>query len=140
MKKLFICVVIGTLMSPSCRESSLVEKFYPLDIKNSSSTIIGFYIAGKDAENVYPDTTLPDVKPPLIFVDPNDLFTVDSREPWSEYIAGMPGDTLSIYIFDRDTINQIPWAEIVTNNNILKRFDVSSDDVSNGNSTIEYVN
>jgi hypothetical protein len=55
--------------------------------------------------NYYPDTTLPSTKLFLIQVTPNDYGEILSSVNWADVINNIPSCTISIYVFDSDTIN-----------------------------------
>jgi hypothetical protein len=47
-------------------------------------------------------------------------------------------DTLSIYVFDTDTLNTYDWVKVKVGYKVLKRYDLSLDDLKQMNWTITY--
>ena len=50
----------------------------------------------------------------------------------------MPLDTLSIYFFDADTLETYSWIQVKKENKVLKRFDLSVQDLKDKNWKIHY--
>jgi hypothetical protein len=50
----------------------------------------------------------------------------------------IPSDTLMIYVFDSEVLENTPWETVKTNYLILKRYDLSLQDLKNTNWTITY--
>jgi hypothetical protein len=50
----------------------------------------------------------------------------------------LPSDTLMIYVFDAEIIENIPWSTIANGYMILKRYDLSLEDLAKLNWTITY--
>lgn len=142
MKPILLFIVVLSLIKvTSCGDDNappLAEKFYTITIRNQSSESIYFYFAGNNAEIQYPDTTLPSNKPSLIKVKPDDYFQVDSRNPWKEEIKKLPADTLSVYIFDSDTYQDSAWSKIKNEYLVLKRYDLSYEDIEKRDFEIKY--
>ncbi len=89
----------------------------------------------------YPDTTLiydlnPTVDPTLYRIykfNNKAQFDRDCYEGWFFAV-----DTIMCFIFDAQTIERTPWDTIMTNYLILKRYDLSINDMQNTNWTITY--
>ncbi len=83
------------------------------------------------------DTTLP--------IDPNKAHIV-GLDPYKKqvvYITGvkyenMVKDTLSVFFFHQDTLQKYKWQEIKDKYKILKRYDLSLNDLQNLNFSIPY--
>lgn len=86
----------------------------------------------------YPDTVLPVSKPSLLKVNPHDFNNLRSPIEWKEIIEKNPSDTLSIYIFDGDTVNTYDWNQIKEGYKVLKRYDLSINDLQQMNWTVTY--
>ena len=63
----------------------------------------------------------------------------DSDEKWDKVFEKLPSDTLSIFIFSGDTIAIYDWQTIRSNYNVLKRYDLSYQDMESLNWTITYL-
>jgi len=64
----------------------------------------------------YPDTLLPADKPSLLIVRPNDYNNLATSIGWEVAIKDNDPDSLSIYVFDADTINKYSWEKIRPDN------------------------
>jgi hypothetical protein len=94
-------------------------------INNSSSAI--YY---NDSYR-YPDTTLRTVPSPIFFANslvlPGETVSYPVRGTWNEVFDIC--DTLMIFIFDETKIKNVPWDTIKKNYMILKRYDLSLEDL-----------
>ena len=50
----------------------------------------------------------------------------------------IPSDTLMVYVFDANVLETTPWETVISDNLILKRYDLSLDDLKNMDWTINY--
>jgi hypothetical protein len=105
-------------------------------IDNKSGFAISFYFPLVGMEGgVYPDTTL--------FLIPTqksiyENFYIESGEGRARglsnitvenWILTFPKDTVSIYIFEKDTLKAYTWEEIQRDYKILQRYDLSIEDL-----------
>ena len=86
----------------------------------------------------YPDTLLPADKPSLLIVRPNDYNNLATSIGWEVAIKDNDPDSLNIYVFDADTINRYSWDKIKAHNKVLKRYDLSIDDLKRKNWSITF--
>ena len=107
-------------------------KRYSVDLKNDAEYSIGFYFAlGGNYGTLYPDTLLPTTNQYIIKeIKRDSRYIYDSGIKWEEIYSQFPKDTLSIYIFHTDTLNQYTWEEVRDNYLILNRYDLSLDDLT----------
>lgn len=110
-------------------------------ITNNSKINIGYYVAdGSLYGNFYPDSL------PL-----TDSLVIRKMEPgtrkillynpcstWKKYFEWLPYDTLSVYIFNSDSLECYPWNEIRDKYIIEKRYDLSLDDLKRMDFEIVY--
>ena len=115
---------------------------YRLFLKNNAQYAVCYYLAFGDgyATTAYPDTSLPENN---VFIHevikPNEKSIIyDSGLSWQECFKLLPADTLSVFIFNTDTLNIYPWEEIRANYKILKRYDLSYHDLKQMNWTVSY--
>jgi hypothetical protein len=136
MKKNIIIISV-LLCIYSC--STIADRKYSIKIQNNSSVGI-MAVAGLKwcGMNEYPETKLPSNKPSLISVSAHDYNYIDSSIKWEEIINSIDSDTLSIYIFNEDTIKAYDWSFIKAERKILKRYDLSTQDLKRVNWTIMY--
>lgn len=88
--------------------------------------------------NAYPDTALPASAPSLYKIEPGRQINLRSSFEWENVIKEMPSDTLSIYVFDADTLTIYNWSQVKEGYKVLKRYDLSIDDLHQMNWTITY--
>ena len=130
-----IILVIGT--SSSCRK----EKSDGLVTINNANYTINVRILFN-----YPDTTLEMGENCLdctADIEPNTLkehfFFPNSRYNWSTIIADRNShSTLTMFVIHRDTLDKYSFEQIQQDYNILKRYDLSVEDLENQNWTITY--
>ncbi|HLO60671.1 MAG TPA: hypothetical protein VK179_18115 [Bacteroidales bacterium] len=116
-----------------------MEKWYAIKINNNTHKRI-YVSAGCGRYGIpdYPDTLLPSKEPSLLNIEPHDYNNLRSSIEWESIILRMEYDTLSIYFFDADTIDANTWNEIKRGYKIIKRKDLSLDDLRQTNWTIDY--
>ena len=87
---------------------------------------------------VYPDTVLTSFEP-FLKEAPVGMRFLDSKKPFEDLFRDdLPKDTLSIYIFNKDTLGFYPWDTIANRNLVEKRLDFSLSDLQNLNFIINY--
>ena len=109
-----------------CNNCSLFPgaKVYPIWVYNKSDHYIDILLS--HGYPIFPDTLLPDrfydrpgsVKPGAGKQYPN------GQKP-KEFIQSYGSDTIIVFIFHTDTLEKYPWNEVRTGYKILKRYDVS---------------
>ncbi|WBX72963.1 hypothetical protein PG913_08640 [Tenacibaculum pacificus] len=114
------------------------DTFYGLSIRNNSDIPISFYLNTiyKTKNFQYPDT----------LINNSDITrniglstaTVNSSKSWREIVSDLPKDTLSIFIFDKDIIKKEDWEKVRKDYLILKRYDLSIEDLELLNYKIPY--
>ena len=60
------------------------------------------------------------------------------RDSWLRAFQDNPNKVLMLYLFSRDTIEQVSWEEIVEDYKILRRYDLSLEDLESMDWVIEY--
>jgi hypothetical protein len=126
MKLRLILILVFSSIFSGCP----MDRWYSIRITNNSSKDI-MVLPGyaRYGANEYPDTTLPMKKPVLINVRKNDYNFLDASFEWGKIINDLPSDTLSIFYFEADSINNLTWERIRTEYIILKRDDLSLSDL-----------
>jgi len=126
----------------SCGSHSNALSQYSYTVYNQSENTIYFsegFGARYDGMNMYPDTSLPANKPSLYIVRsrqslPNSI----GYEDWTTMFNDLPTDTLSIYFFSAATLNNFSWKDIKTGYKILRRYDLSLNDIKKLNNKVYY--
>ena len=117
-----ILVVLSIILcSASCE--NLVDHVYSIKIQNNTNDTLLFY----ESYN-YPNTSIAQNKPILIRVYPKDYSHLDSNKDWDKVLVP-PKDTISIFILSKDTVDRYSWDKIRIGYNVLKRYDLSLDDL-----------
>jgi hypothetical protein len=130
-----LCTLL--LMAFSC--DKIADSVYFITVKNNTSHGIQATAGlGSIYMSSYPDTAISESKPYFLPVAPNDYSHLQLHEKWENVFPRLPADTLSIYIFSTDTLNAYDWSEIRTGYKVLKRYDLSLDDLQKSNYTITY--
>ena len=126
------------LLMVTCCEP-FMEKWYYINVTNLSPKALMVTAGyGRFLMNAYPDTILPSTEPSLQKVEPNKHIDLTSSFKWENVIQDMPLDTLSIYFFDADTLETYSWIQVKKENKVLKRFDLSVQDLKDKNWKIHY--
>ncbi len=126
MNLLYILSII--LLSIGCEKP--VDKVYSIRIENKSNDTIRFY-----ASYAYPDTSIVSEKPRLDMAYPNDYSHIDSKKKWEDVL---PNNIISIFILGKDTVDTYNWEKIRSDYNILKRYDLSIEQLESMNWTVIY--
>jgi len=125
-------------LSTKCKENFLSRQDDRLKIKNNSQENIYY-----DFSYDYPDTSIdhyyPRNDPNVYLVKSNSEKKYTSRAKWEAVFGSeIPSDTLLLFIFDSYVLETIPWDTVRKKYLILKRYDLSYDDLERMNWTITY--
>jgi hypothetical protein len=100
-------------------------------ITNNTNHSISYYVG-----TLYPDTFIVQNKPTLRTIQPVSSFKDSDWGTWEERFSKI--EKLSVFIFHTDTLNKYTWEEVRDNYMILKRYDLSLDDLKQCNFTVTY--
>ena len=131
--KLTICATI-ILSLYSCDFVNWILGTEPnlMFITNKSDFNIGYYVAdGSLYGNFYPDSLPQTDNNVAPWLEPGKrvILLYNPCSTWKRFFEWLPNDTLSVYIFHSDSLEYYPWDEIRDKYMILKRYDLSLDDV-----------
>ncbi|MFH0757879.1 MAG: hypothetical protein V2B15_11370 [Bacteroidota bacterium] len=117
-----------------------LEKDYPLYLENNTTFSTSWYLAlGGEKGTEYPDTTLPQTDEYVIYdVLPKSTHIAGSGNKWEDVYSMLPKDTISVFVFITDTLNKYSWEEVRNGYKVLKRYDLSYDDLERMDWTITY--
>jgi hypothetical protein len=139
MKKVLVLLCLAlVLCSNSCENPPFVDKAYTIIVINNSSGDVYVHKADLNAEKQYPDTLLPSSNATFLKIPANKRGYFDSETTWKENIKNLPSDTLSVFFIDGSTFENEEWDTIQNNYLILKRYDLSIEDLEKSNFTITY--
>lgn len=141
MEKIMVIFLLIVNIASLCRcDKIAMDKKYSIIVMNNASHSISCYFAlGGYYGTVYPDTSLPASNQYII----NDIkagsrYYYDSGIEWEEIYSRLPKDTMSVFFFHSDTLKAYSWEKIRNDYNILKRYDLSLDDLNRMNWIITY--
>ena len=138
MKNLLSLPLFLILCASSCERMPLVDVVYRIRVINNSPIDMYIYKADADAETQYPDTLLPSSNTKFFKLQSNKIWYYDSKNKWNENIKKLPADTLSVFLIDADIFENKDWNTICDNYLILKRYDLSIEDLEKTDYTITY--
>jgi len=136
--KTLVLILLLFLCLNSCVKPPFVDKFHAITVINNSSEDVYVHRADLNAEKQYPDTSLPASKPALLKMPANKRGYFDSKTTWKENLSSLPSDTLSVYFIDGSTFENEEWEVIKGNYLIIKRYDLSIEDLEKSNFIISY--
>lgn len=134
---LFICLLL-----PGCKDDWKIEGYhYSLNLLNNSSTDVYYFF-----EILYPDTTISENL--SIMVNNKNVYKLNSKDtkpfytgyrvPWETQFMDASSDTLMFFILDANVVESNHWDSVKANYMILKRYDLSFDDLERMDWTIIY--
>jgi len=135
MKYIYFFFSIITIIS-SCKNSPSVTGVNLIELKNNSNNKLNYLIGVKNSGIEYADTILPISKSNLSTLTGNTF--VGNNKSWTDRINELEQDTLSIYFFDPLTVENKGWDKVREDYLILKRYDLSIQDIIDLKYSIKY--
>jgi len=135
IKIIFIICAQLVLISSSCKKDSSYYD-YRLKVINKSDKTIDV-----DYSKVFPDTTINSV--PYFYhnagkATPNGTVTLVRGGTWENAFKGDIHQKLIVFIFDASIVDSTPWDTIRKKYLILKRYDLTLEDLQKVNWSITY--
>jgi hypothetical protein len=130
MKKTYLLIFIIALISMASK--CVMDFAINFTLKNKSNYTIYWYDSSKDISGgVYPDTAINFDREEIKYITkPNEVFCLYIQEyDYKRWISRFPKDTVSIYIFNKDTLDAYKWEIIQSDYKILQRYDLSLEDI-----------
>jgi hypothetical protein len=101
-----------------------------IDIINTSEYPIGYYFATGGIYGTYYPDSLPERNDYIVYDMRVELRSgLGSWLSWEQFFNNLPKDTLSLFIFHTDTLTKYSWEEIRREYKILRRYDLSIEDI-----------
>jgi hypothetical protein len=125
-----VLLFMGILLLKAC-EAPDVQHYFK--IINNENHPVSYYVG-----ETYPDTVIQQTKPTIKTVQPNSSFKESDWGTWDERFNKIEGGKISVFIFHSDTLNKYPWEEVRNGYMILKRYDLSLEDLKQRDFTITY--
>ena len=140
VQTLGVAIALIVLSAARCDKPQFVETFYSITVTNNSTDSICVLLADIHGPHQYPDTVLPADSPSFFVIvsGRSGYYYSDSREPWSKELEYLPADTLSMFIFDAGIYRDSSWSYIRDNHGILKRFDLSIENLEHLDFKVSY--
>jgi len=138
MKNLIVILSLFVICSNACKKPPFLDKFFTIIVTNNSSKKVRVYLADQNASKQYPDTALPVSKPALQNMDKGVSCYFDSKTTWEENFKKLPLDTLSVYFIDNDVYQNEQWDSVRVNYKILKRIDLSIENLKSNKYNISF--
>ena len=134
IKVLLAILIIGVLVQSSCDKSPPgAERVWSFWVENNSDQGIAFNVS-----YIYPDTSIVFEYESFRGCPINKRVPYDIDKPWEELFPELPSDTLSVFIFSSDTLQKYDWEKVKDDYNILKRYDLSHQDLENLGWVVKY--
>jgi len=127
-----------TLLASKCDKPPLAEVFYDITIINNSGDSVCALFFDKHSTTQYPDTVLPIERPVLFLIAPSGKYYHYSRVPWSKEFEYLVADTLSIFVLNAKLYQDSSWSYIRDNYHILKRYDLSYENLESLDFNVPY--
>jgi hypothetical protein len=127
--KAIILIIYITFCIQGCNCKKFAE--FPLFVQNNSTHSISvFFNDNENHKAIYPDTSISIVEQGIIAIPKGEKEAIAGSRNWeSVFEVSVPNDTLSIFIIHSDTLAKYTWSEIRRDYNILKRYDLSFQDL-----------
>lgn len=129
-----------------CDKPPFAERVWSISIKNNTAEELIFIHPSynrktKSIENInlFPDTSLLAEKPinmPIIPAFSENY--IDFKVKYEKVFEAIPSGKLSIYLFSKDTLNKHTWEQIRQDYKVLKRYDLTYDELKQMNWTVSY--
>ena len=133
MKILAIIMLSGVFSYLNCSKNPATEKVYRIWIQNNSFGIINFLVSYN-----FPDTIIPDQYNNIAGIKTNDRTPYDSREDWETVFKKTKLGIISVFFFSPDTITKYGWNDVRNNYRILKRKEITLQELKSHQWTVFY--
>lgn len=136
---LIFIVVLLVLSAGSCEKFG--EKKYVVWLENKSGVRLYNTVGtpGQGTAGIYPDTSLPLSKPIFSEVLPQSTgYIIYGSQKIEKIFELLSKDTLSVYVFNADTVDRYDWNTVRTQNRMLRRYDLSLQDLKIRNWLVTY--
>lgn len=111
---------------------------YPLVVENNSGDHLFFHAATESSLLMYDDTVLTANRDDIAMQIVEESVRIGNPIRWVERMSYLQLDTLSIYFFHPDTLSLYDWDVIRNDYKVLKRYDLSIEDLNSLNFTVPY--
>ena len=136
----YTSVTFFILLLSSCGLSDRTK--FTISIKNNSNKSLYFTYSF-----TYPDTSVDNsqyipkgsTRTPSVVVDPGQLANIIiSRVSLDEFYDQIPSGKFEVLVYDANVVKNTPWDTVVAKYLVLKRYELTSGDVTRTNGKISY--
>ena len=129
--KSFIVILSFPCIMLFSKCEGLLPSYYQIDYVNNADYDICCYDLDNRGKykNCYPDTTISFGKELGIVKAHSYVIVTIGRRPIEDYFDNIPSDTLSVFYFHPDTLAKYTWEEIQRDYKVLRRYDLSIEDI-----------
>lgn len=146
MKVINIILVLVVLLCVGCDDPPpFVKRVWRITVINNTGDWIYVSRPSYDRQlnqitgwDLYPDTTLPVSEPTLMYIPPNSENYIDYSVRYEQVFQSIPSGVLSIFIFDKDSVDILGWEYIRDEYKVQERFDYTYQDYEQRDWTISY--
>ncbi|MDX1628526.1 MAG: hypothetical protein R3345_07490 [Fulvivirga sp.] len=132
----YLLIISVSLICAGCPDEDQITDSTVTIINKTNESIIYYSINKPKA-----DTLLTSIPYPITVENSDSVETNSSAKfggPFKKLLNDSSSDILMIYLFSRDTIEQVAWERIVDENLILRRYDLTLEDLEAMDWTVEY--
>jgi hypothetical protein len=130
----FALIISLLFMFDSCEFPLGARGVYFFYIRNDSPNLIYYQV-----NRTYPDLSIPDSAVARVAgLNPSKIKTFESGTKWRKFFKNLPADTLSILFFSPDSVKKYGWEQVQSKYLILKRKDISIEDLERSNYLTTY--
>lgn len=133
MKNYILLVAILGIASHCHKDTIGVDRAYKITIYNNSSNLVYYFTSF-----AYPDTTIPNEQNNLSGIKPKDYTYKSSTHDWDRVFAEKNASKISFFFFSPDTITKYGWDNVRNNYQVLKRKDLSLENLKSNNYKVSY--
>lgn len=134
MKSILTLFFVVPLLPVGC----VMDRKWSISLHNTSNHAISFYAGSPAVGHVYPDTTLAAALVPMQQILSNKYGSWEIGYSFEKFFQELPKDTLSLFLFHPDTISKYDWNTIRSQYKVLRRYDLSLQDLQQKNYTVTY--
>ena len=139
MRYIFIFTISIIISGFACRDKNIIGH-EDLRLKFNNSSEMALYASYAYS---YPDTSIDSYDitnaPYRHKAEINSTITLIADDSWGKiFLHNIDSDTLMVFVFDAHVLETTPWDTVKANYLVLKRYDLSLQDLENMNWTITY--
>ena len=133
---IYLLIISIALTGKGCPDNDQITDATITIINNTNESIV-YYSINKSTT----DTLLSSLPYPISVENTDSVDANNSTKfggPFKKLFNDNPSDILIIFLFSRDTIEQVPWERIVDEYLVLRRYDLTLEDLEAMDWTVVY--